>query len=247
MTRSRLMGAVLPGLLMLTSCAHVQTQEPTGTAVTTLMIAREGRLIPVMLYQEQARERRKLAVVAAGYGLGPENYTFISAELVRRGYVVAALPSHLASDQRIPSGPDVATLRRPFWENGVADIRQVIATLRKRSVANSDPVLVVGHSHGGDIAMLLAQRHPGEVRQVFSLDNRRVAIPRTDAPRICSVRSSDQIADPGVLPDTQEQRRYRMLIVQLADQRHDDMWDGATAEQKAAMIRALDDCLDRDR
>lgn len=247
MTGSRLLWAALPGLLIAGGCAHLPRQQLADMHGRDMVVARDTRSIPVVLYGDQEGKRRRLAIVAAGYGLDAKNYTFISRELATRGYVVAALPSHLPGDPPIPSGPDVASLRRPFWENGVADIRYVVSTLRARGIAASEPFVLVGHSHGGDISMLLAQRHPGEVKSVFSLDNRRVAIPRTDRPRICSVRSSDQVADLGVLPDPEEQKRHRMLIVHPADLRHDDMWDGAAAGHKAAIISALVDCLGHSR
>lgn len=244
MTAKRIWLAGLFCLATLISCAHSERFEPSGLQPTETLITRGDRNIPVLLYGANDSRRLKLAILAAGYGLGSKDYTFLAADLVERGFVVAALPSHLKSDPPIPSGPDVANLRRPFWDNGVADVRQVIATLRSRGMATSDPVVLVGHSHGGDIAMLFAQRYAAEVRQVFSLDNRRVALPRTDQPGICSVRSTDQFADPGVLPDPLEAKRLRMFIVWLTDQRHDDMSDAATAGQKAEIAGALARCLD---
>lgn len=243
MTTQRMWTAGLLALVALASCTHFPANQEGMVEGVTIEINRGSRAIPVVLYGATRSGRRNLAIVAAGYGMGPEEYTFISAELVKRGFMVAALPSHLKSDPPIPSGPDVVTLRQPFWDNGVEDIRQVIAALRSRGVASSRPVVLVGHSHGGDISMLLAHRAPGEVRQVFSLDNRRVALPRTDRPRICSVRSSDQTADEGVLPTPEDVKRFSMLIVPLTDQRHDDMWDAADPRQKAEMISALDRCL----
>jgi hypothetical protein len=67
---------------------------------------------------------------------------------------------------------------------------------------------------------------------VISLDNRRVPLPRTKRPRVLSIRSSDQQADVGVLPSPAEQKRFGIKIIKLSNTRHDDMWDGATEEQK---------------
>lgn len=69
-------------------------------------------------------------------------------------------------------------------------------------------------------------------------------MPRTARPRVCSVRSSDQPADPGVLPTAAEQRRYRMVIGSVPVI-HNDMWDGATAAQKRSMLGWLGRCLRR--
>jgi hypothetical protein len=93
--------------------------------------------------------------------------------------------------------------------------------------------------------MLFAARRPDWVAAVFSLDSRRMPFPRTARPRICSVRSSDQVADPGVLPSAEEQARLGMVIGTVPGLVHNDMWDAATAERKDAVIALLDRCLER--
>lgn len=122
MTEKRIWLAGLFCLATLISCAHSERFGPPGLQATETLITRGNRNIPVVLYDAKDSGRRKIALLAAGYGLGPTDYTFLSDELVKRGFVVAALPSHLKGDHPIPSGPDTATLRRSFWDNGVAHI-----------------------------------------------------------------------------------------------------------------------------
>ena len=110
------------------------------------------------------------------------------------------------------------------------------------AVLLAERMTVVAAEHAdGDVVRERAR--PAQVSAVFSLDNRRMPMPRVSHPRICSVRSSDFPADPGVLPTIAEQRRLGMHIAQIPGLHHNDMWDGATTEQRAAMTRHLEACL----
>jgi pimeloyl-ACP methyl ester carboxylesterase len=126
----------------------------------------------------------------------------------------------------------------------VQNILFVIAELKKRrpdlDVGN---LLLVGHSHGGDTSMLFAQEHPDLVHTVISLDNRRMPFPRTSKPHLYSLRSSDQLADDGVLPSPEEQAKFGIVLVKLPATIHNDMSDAATAAQKAEMLRHIDEFL----
>lgn len=237
---------ILVALLGAACASRSQLPERTPgaePATSQLVDPVRGRRIPMVLYGASPRRPRPLAMISPGYGSRNTDYSFLAAELVRRGYVVAALQHDLEGDPPIPNGEKLVVRRRPFWEGGVVSIRFAAAELRRRGVAGPGKLLLIGHSNGGDMSMLHAATHPEEVSAVFSLDNRRMPLPRTLRPRICSARSSDHPADPGVLPAAHEQERLRMIIVQLPEQRHDDMWDGASDSQKAAMLAVLDRCL----
>ena len=68
-------------------------------------------------------------------------------------------------------------------------------------------------------------------------------MPRTSQPKVCSIRSSNFVADPGVLPSLTEQEALGMLIVAVPV-KHDDMWDGGTLEQRFAILKVIEDCID---
>lgn len=204
-----------------------------------------NRAIPVALYGAAPGGRRPLALISHGYGGRNTDYSFIAAALAARGYVVASVQHELKGDPPMPTQGDPAVVRRPFWDQGAANLRHVIGELRARGIANRRPVLLIGHSNGGDSSMLLAGQHGTLVDRVFTLDNRRMRMPRTARPRICSVRSSDQPADRGVLPTIAEQKRYRMVIGTVAGLIHNDMSDAATPAQKEAMLDWLQRCLGR--
>jgi pimeloyl-ACP methyl ester carboxylesterase len=233
-------------VLLLTACAAVApaTKRPiAGSWIAGEIIdPARGRAIPVQLYGRTG-STTPLAILLPGYGLSHTEYSFIARALVRRGHLVAAIQPQRADDPPVPSGENVAIKRRPFWQRGVDDVRFVARKLTSERLAKTGPVLVVGHSHGGDIAMLYATTHPRELAAVFTLDNRRMPMPRTRQPRICSARSSDMPADPGVIPDVAVQSRMGMLIVPLTAMRHDDMFDGASPAQQKDMLTALDGCL----
>jgi dienelactone hydrolase len=209
-----------------------------------LIDAPRGRAVPVALYGARAGKPKPLALISHGYGGNNRAYSFIAEALAERGYVVASVQHELEGDAPMPTTGDPAVVRRPWWDQGAANLLFVIREMRARGLADRRPVLLVGHSNGGDSSMLFATRRKAMVAAVFTLDNRRMRMPRTARPRICSVRSSDQPADAGVLPSPAEQRRYKMVIGAVPVI-HNDMWDGATAAQKHAMLGWLARCLHR--
>ncbi len=202
-----------------------------------------SRRIPVTLFGGNDGHARPLAIFSPGYGSATTDYRFLTDTLVDHGYVVASIQQVLPDDPPMPSGDNLAVRRRPFWDDGVASIRFVAGDLRRRRIASSDPLILAGHSNGGDISMLFAAQFPSEARAVFTLDNRRMPLPRISRPRLCSIRSSDHPADAGVIPTRAEQDRHGMIISTIGGLRHDDMWDGATPDRKLAMKERLLNCI----
>lgn len=208
-----------------------------------LIDAPRGRAVPVALYGATPGRPRPLALISHGYGGNNRGYSFLAEALAARGYVVASVQHELEGDAPMPTTGKPAVVRRPWWDQGAANLLFVIGEMRARGLADRRPVLLVGHSNGGDSSMLFAAQHRDMVGFVFTLDNRRMKMPRTARPRICSVRSSDQPADPGVLPTAAEQKRYRMVIGTVPGLTHNDMGDGATPMQKRAILTWLGRCL----
>lgn len=121
----------------------------------------------------------------------------------------------------------------------------VIGELKKmRRDFDFKNLLLVGHSNGGDMTMLFAEKYSKLVKRIISLDNRRMPLPRAKKPQILSIRSSDQPADKGVLPSAEEQKKFGIKIVKLENTIHNDMWDGATDEQKREINRIISDFLE---
>jgi len=236
-------------LAALVSCAGC-SPAPTPAAPFAPPSASEwydkarNRRVPVVIYRNASGKGRPLAIISNGFGTKNSDYSFLAETLVRRGYVVASIQQDLPGDPRMSSEGNLAVLRRPAWQIGADTIDFVIGRMAQLGLASAERrVVLVGHSNGGDISMLYATEHPERVSVVFTLDNRRMPMPRMSRPRVCSVRSSDYAADPGVLPTPLEQRRYGVRIASIAGLRHDDMSDIASKAQQAAMARLLVACL----
>lgn len=201
-----------------------------------------ARRVPVVVYGSGGK-RRPLAIISNGFGTRNTDYSFLATALVARGYVVVSIQQDLPGDPPMASSGNLAVLRRPAWQTGADTISYVVARMVSEGRSRPGRVVLIGHSNGGDISMLFAAEHPETVSAVFTLDNRRMPMPRTARPRICSVRSSDLPADPGVLPSPDERRSYGIRIGQVQGLRHNDMTDQATPPQRSQVIRYLASCL----
>ena len=93
-------------------------------------------------------------------------------------------------------------------------------------------ITLIGHSNGGDMTALFPQKYPDIVDKIITLDNRRMPLPRSNQPKVYSLRSSDQVADEGVLPTVEEQKKYSIKIIKLPNTIHNDMNDNANTIQR---------------
>ncbi|MGI4740778.1 MAG: hypothetical protein ACRYG7_36885 [Janthinobacterium lividum] len=229
--------------------AQSLAELPLQITAFELVDSSRHRRIPVVTYSaapaNQPPTERKLALLNHGYGGQNTAYQFLARNLVAHGYYVVSLQQDLPTDEPMPLTGTIYQTRYPFWERGVQTMlfaRQAI--YRRNPALKRRHLLLVGHSNGGDMAMLFAREHPGLVEKVISLDNRRVPFPRQRRPQVLSLRSSDQVADPGVVPTPDEQARLGTLVVALPATIHNDMWDGATDSQKQEMNRWISQFLE---
>lgn len=247
--------------LLASSCLRLHYPTPPVTAQSRVSLplqitafelvdSSRHRRIPVVTYSAAPTghppREQKLALLNHGYGGQNTAYQFVARNLVAHGYYVVSIQQDLPTDAPMPLTGNIYQTRYPFWERGVQTMlftRQAIyqrnPTLKRRHL------LLVGHSNGGDMVMLFAQEHPGLVEKIISLDNRRVPFPRQRRPRVLSLRSSDQVADPGVVPTLAEQARLGTVVVALPATIHNDMWDGATEVQKQGMNKWISQFLEQ--
>jgi|KBSSwiStaDraftv2_1062776.scaffolds.fasta_scaffold05641_4 dienelactone hydrolase len=217
-----------------------------GIAQINLVDTARDRKIPVMLYGYMTGDRpRRVAIISHGLGTRNTAYSFLADALVQQGYVVAAIQHELDEDAPLAMGDNLYVRRYPNWQAGVENIMFTVRALRERGIANGRKIVLVGHSNGGDMSMLFAWQHPEMTRLAFSFDNRRMYLPRMRDPRICSVRSIDQPADPYVLPSADEQRTLHIRITSISGLKHNFMSNRATTEQKKQMLDRLFECLPR--
>ncbi|MBS3913610.1 MAG: alpha/beta hydrolase [Bacteroidetes bacterium] len=199
-----------------------------------------NRAIPVALYvpkTDKKIKKQKLVIVSHGYFANKQGankeYSYLTEFLAFKGYFVASIQHELPTDDLIPFQGIPQVVRRPFWDRGVKNILFVMSELKKKYPdLDYKHLILIGHSNGGDMSMLFGQEHPTLVDKIISLDNRRVAFPRTKHPKIYSLRSNDQLADDGVLPTPEEQKKYSTKIIQLKNTTHNNMDNSGNEEQK---------------
>lgn len=232
--------------LCLAGCA---TADVTPTAASlqalTLVDQERERSVPVLLYGGAGARAKPLAVLSHGYGGHNADYSFLAGRLAARGFLVASIEHlELPGDPPMAKSGNLAEARRPVWRIGADSIAFVIGRLQEQGLADRRRApIVIGHSNGGDMTMLLASERAELMSVAVSLDNRRMPLPRTRSPRVCSARSDSHEADPGVLPSPAEPQAFNMLIAKVPVA-HDDMWDGGAAPAKEAIIDVVEACID---
>ena len=231
---------ILLALLVLTLLAGCTSRSPSPNEFSaTLYDQHRLRVVPVKLYFPDratlctATSTCPTALLGPGYGVDHTHYSFIAKALNDLGYLVVAIQNQLPNDPDMPRGKNITALRRPFWQQGADNARFVRSELISRYPQfDWKHVVLVGHSHGGDSFAWLLRERPSWVSTLITLDNRRVALPRTRSIRVLSIRAGDFPADPGVLPTVRERDASPIRIVKLADARHNAMNDNADTALK---------------
>jgi pimeloyl-ACP methyl ester carboxylesterase len=181
-----------------------------------------------------------VAILSPGYGLSGSDYSFVTNYLNRMGYLVLALQDSAGGvtlDRNAPVSQQVQAMARVASRSISAAIDD---TAPRYSQFDWRHLLLVGHSLGGDSSAQFAADNAHRVSSLVSLDSRRVALPRSAGIHVLTIRASDTTADPGVLPDEEEQGRYGTCVVRIEGSRHNDMQDAGSEQLKARMTSAID-------
>jgi pimeloyl-ACP methyl ester carboxylesterase len=137
--------------------------------------------------------------------------------------------------------------RLPAYERGVANIDFAIGELRQiEPIADYDKLTLVGHSHGGDIAVFYAAGHRDTVTKVVTLDNLRVPLEFVRA-KVLSLRSLGGAfkPDPGVMPSKAECEKDGIQFV-MTGAPHTDLSDRGPPKLKERILSVLSKFLDDD-
>lgn len=221
-------------------CAKGQTVE-TLPDTLTLFDKNRSRAIPIAIYFPSTKDTSysgiRPAIMNHGYGFNQGNaylrYTYLTQFLANAGYFVISIQHELPDDELLPLTGDPLIVRRPFWERGADNMLFVLEWMKIHyPLLDFKHLTLIGHSNGGDMTALFPQKYPDVAENIITLDHRRMPLPRDEKPRILSLRSSDQVADEGVLPDPEEQRKWDISIIFLSDMPHNDMDDHANNQQR---------------
>lgn len=201
-----------------------------------------GRKIPIAIYKAKESRPKKLAVFMHGYGQNrPDSclaYGYLTNWLAEQGWQVFSIQNELDSDPPLPTSGEIKVVRMPFWQQGSDNISCLLRNIDP-SFAKASRRLLIGHSQGGDTAMLHCTKHPADFTDVITLDHRRMPMPRISSPRISSLRSSDQLPDLGVIPSRSIAADLGIRIVRLKAVTHNDMDETGSPEVHEQILGEL--------
>ncbi len=203
-----------------------------------------ARKIPVAVYhpeQVKAKPNGQIMLFSHGYSSNDTSsyqcYHYLGNALSAKGFRVYSIQHELKTDSLMPLKGDVWTVRKPFWDRGVENILFIASQLMKEHTGLRKFILG-GHSQGGDMSALFATRFPEFTAALFTLDHRRVPLPLSGKFPILSIRSSDQHADAGVLPDKKQGDSLNIRIVKSAIT-HNDMDVTGAKKQHQFLIKTI--------
>lgn len=224
--------------LLLILPVHLFCQTITEYTMDLYDQSRE-RSIPLAIYSPvQHTKKCEVVIMNHGYdqnrGGAYKDYSAITRKLASEGYFVISIQHELASDDLLPLEGKPYEVRMPNWQRGVKNILFTINELKQiRPDLDWENVTLIGHSNDGDMTMFFATEHPQYIKRAISLDHRRMPIPLVSSPKLYSLRGCDFEADEGVLPSSEDQRKYSIKIIKFDDIKHGDMDDKGTSSQLA--------------
>ena len=236
-------------ILLFANCQseNIETEKSDLTKATfeitfdtlTLFDTVRNRPIPIATYTPKATDLNGLPIVILNHGYNFNEagaylgYSFLGETLAKNGYFVVSIEHDLATDDLLVLEGEPQIVRLPSWQKGSDNILFVLNNLQHR-LPNLDykKVTLIGHSNGGDMAVLFAHQHTELINRLITLDHRRMSFPKTKSLKMYSLRSNDQVADEGVLLSKAEQDSLQITIVPLKNTTHGEMSDSGTEAQK---------------
>ncbi len=222
---------------------QVSLEERTNTSfkldTLSLWDQSRDRKIPIAIYQPRQTSRENRIQIIFSHGYGENNgsdylhaYTYLTEFLSKMGYFVVSIQHELKTDELLPMTGKLQETRLPNWERGARNIFYTLQEIKKRyPQLQYNNLTLIGHSNGGDMSVLFAHRYPELVYKIISMDNRRMAIPRTSKPKILTLRSIDYPADENVLPTGEELKRYN-ITVRFTKIKHSSMDNDANEAER---------------
>jgi predicted peptidase len=209
-----------------------------------------NRKIPLALYYPKTDKKinnQQVIIFSHGYGenKGGDNmiYSHLTENLASKGYFVVSIQHELPTDDLLAMEGDLKITRRPNWDRGVENIRYVLNEFKKTNPElDFKHLTLIGHSNGGDMTALFANKYPELVYRIITMDNRRMPLPRVYKPKVYTLRSKNYSADEGVLPTEQEQKKYGIKVL-FTTINHNDMDNDATIEEQKIINTFIEESL----
>ncbi|MFP3595556.1 alpha/beta hydrolase family protein [Chryseobacterium sp. SIMBA_029] len=246
---------IFPIALSLCSCLlkkNISTTASNEVHIDTLTLFDQSRnrKIPVAFYIPVTKNpSQQIVIFSHGYGANQGGdymiYSYLTKNLASKGYFTVSIQHELPTDQLIPKEGKPQMVRMPFWESGAENILFVLNELKKtRPDLDYKHLTLIGHSNGGDMTALFANKYPNLVYKIITMDNRRMYLPRTAIPKVYTLRSNDYPADEGVLPTAEEQKKYHIVIQNTAIN-HGKMDDKGSIEERKTLNDFIVSYLDQ--
>ena len=239
MNYCKILGLILCTLPMASS-AYAKESNSIAQNNIVLHDRAHDRKIPIAIYRnnaDTANSQLPVVMISHGYGVKNTEYSFIANSLAEQGYHVISIQHDLNDDPSLPRTGNLYQLRMPFWKRGVQSLNFVIDNMSENHPElDMRKVILIGHSNGGDISMMFAEKYPRKVKKVISLDSLRYPFPTSG--NILSLRAKDTSADSGVLA-----KNPNAKIIQMSHAKHIDMYDAGPCDVKAKIIEHINDFL----
>lgn len=192
----------------------------------------------------QANAQCKVAFISAGYRVPYEQYTFLTSLLTHLNYLVVSIDHELPSDPPLSRTGDLYQTRIENWKRGAKTIEVVQNKLSKRFI-NYDfqHLTLVGHSNGGDIATWLTNENSAYVKQLITLDHKRVTLPKNKALKVLSITSPEYPTKKEVLLTNLEREKFAVCVIEIANSKHMDFTDYGTMVIKQEVVRIVNSFL----
>lgn len=211
----------------------------------TLTDQHRERLIPVAIYRSANNTKNNNIPVIFNHGYGGNKggdyliYDYLTSFLANKGYFVISIQHELPTDEPVAMTGNLRETRMPNWESGVQNIHFVLQQIKTiYPHLWYDQLAIIGHSNGGDMTALFAQKYPTLVNKIITMDNRRMPLPRTLQPQVFTLRSNDYPADEGVLPSDEEARKF-MMTVQFTNINHGNMDNDASTTERDYLTQKI--------
>ncbi|CCQ10509.1 hypothetical protein PALB_13760 [Pseudoalteromonas luteoviolacea B = ATCC 29581] len=220
--------------------------------VTELHDIERGRVIPIQITEPNLAEQCssaapcKVALIGAGYGLAHTHYQFIVNALKERGFLSVSIGHELPIDPFIALHKPYIATRAENWHRGAESLKFVRAELKNQfEQYDFDNLWLFGHSNGGDISAWYSNIWPQYVEAVVTLDSRRVPLPRNRGIKVFTIRASDFPADPTVLYEHDELKKFSACVITIPNALHNEMSDSGPSWLTEKMNQLIKGYIDR--